>query len=179
MDLILSDIVKGMPGITPIEGADLHENCVVMLHRCNHVPPTRMPLVGQKEDDVNIQWCDTYSEQMERTYADHQANTERSAIAISALLAKELTGLSVVMRSRKGTGFDYYLGKEDYELYRPSARLEISGIEKESPSNSIHGRFKQKTEQIAVSNALGLPAYISIVEFSTPKTCFNSADNHE
>ena len=33
MDILqLSDIRQGTPGITPVEGANLYENCVVALH---------------------------------------------------------------------------------------------------------------------------------------------------
>lgn len=176
MEIVLDDIKEGMPGITPIEGADLHENCITMLHRCGHPSPAIMPLMGISEENVVLRWNDIHTEQMERTYADYQVNTERSAIAISALLAKELTGLSIIMRSRKGTGFDYYLGKTDDAFYEPSARLEVSGIEKESPTNTIESRFKQKIEQIAVSDSTTLPAYISVVEFSTPKTYFDTKE---
>lgn len=176
MDIVLNKIKEGMPGITSIEGADLQENCVTMLHRCGHQSPISVALTGLKEDTFFLHWDDACTEQMERTYADHQANTERSAIAISVLLAKELTGYSVILRSRKGTGFDYYLGEEDDPLYTPLARLEISGIEKETSTNTVVGRFKQKLEQVAPSDITSLPAYISIVEFSTPKTHFDSKD---
>lgn len=165
-----------MPGITPIEGADLQENCVTMLHRCGHQSPIAVALTGLKEESFCLHWDDVCTEQMQRTYADHQANTERSAIAISVLLAKELTGYSVILRSRKGTGFDYYLGEENDSQYTPLARLEISGIEKETSKNTIAGRFKQKLEQVAPSDITTLPAYISVVEFSTPKTHFDSKE---
>lgn len=172
MEIVLNDILKGMPGITPIEGADLQENCVVMLHRSNHKSPTNLLLSGMTDDKVNVIWTDDFNLQKDRTHSDRQVNTERSAVCISVLLAKRLTDYSVIMRSRRGTGFDYLLGTDE-NIFNPKARLEISGIEKESSSNTIQYRFKQKVEQVSPSDNTGLPAYISVVEFNTPKAIFN------
>lgn len=168
MEIILDDILEGMPGITPIEGADLQENCVVMLHRSNHKSPTNLVLSGITDERVNVVWKDDFNLQKDRTHYDRQVNTERSAVCISVLLAKKLTDYTVIMRSRKGTGFDYLLGTEE-DFFNPKARLEISGIEKESFSNTTQYRFKQKIEQVSPSDNTGLPAYISVVEFGTPK----------
>jgi hypothetical protein len=35
------------------------------------------------------------------------------AVGVAVLLSKQLTGFTVIQRSRKGTGFDYWLGDED------------------------------------------------------------------
>jgi hypothetical protein len=162
-----------MPGITSVFGADLMDNCVVMLHRNGHTSPTSISIDGMEKENMDILWKDTFNEQMDRCYADHQDNTEMAAIGISVLLAKQITGYTIISRSRKGTGFDYTLGDCNDELYIPKARLEISGIEKESLVNTINNRFRQKEHQVTPTDKTGLPAYISIVEFSAPKALFN------
>ena len=134
----LTDLVSGMPGITSVFGADLMDNCVVMLHRNGHTSPTSISIDGMEKENMDILWKDTFNEQMDRCYADHQDNTEMAAIGISVLLAKQITGYTIISRSRKGTGFDYTLGDCNDELYIPKARLEISGIEKESLVNTIN-----------------------------------------
>ena len=169
----LTDLVSGMPGITSVFGADLMDNCVVMLHRNGHTSPTSISIDGMERENMDILWKDTFNEQMDRCYADHQDNTEMAAIGISVLLAKQITGYTIISRSRKGTGFDYTLGDCNDELYIPKARLEISGIEKESLVNTINNRFRQKEQQVTPTDKTGLPAYISIVEFSAPKALFN------
>lgn len=173
MDIKIDDIKNGMPGISPIEGADLLENCTVMLHRSGHISPTCLTLNGLVANNVLVQWTDTFNDQLDRTYADHAANTERAAVCISVLLSKSITNYTVIMRSRKGTGFDYYLGNEDDISFQPKARLEVSGIEKESDKNTVSSRFKQKCNQVSPTDDTLLPAYISIVEFSNPKALFN------
>jgi hypothetical protein len=99
------------------------------------------------------------------------------ATGISFFLTVRLTEFEVFEESGIGTGIDYWLSyKEENPNYNPTnylnARLEISGIKKESESNSLLKRMKVKTKQTKRSDSTKLPAYISIVEFSTPKANF-------
>ena len=84
------------------------------------------------------------------------------------LLARELTGWSVVRRARRGTGFDYYLGSDSALDFQ--ARLEVSGILQETEAQ-IEARRQQKRVQTMQSDStLGhLTAYAIIVEFSRPE----------
>ena len=50
-----------MPGITPVEGADLLENCVTMLHRSRHISPTAMALTGLTSETTTLHWEDNFS----------------------------------------------------------------------------------------------------------------------
>ena len=45
-NLQLKNLLDGMPGITPIEGANLYENCIVQLHRCEHPMPVNLKVGG-------------------------------------------------------------------------------------------------------------------------------------
>ncbi|MEB3337992.1 MAG: hypothetical protein VKJ46_11045, partial [Leptolyngbyaceae bacterium] len=91
----------------------------------------------------------------------------------------KLTNLTVIERSRKGTGFDYWLGIQDSASILPfqrMARLEVSGIRK-GHQGQINARVKQKTEQTRPSDAQGLPAYIIVVEFSRPISIISAKHN--
>jgi len=55
----------------------------------------------------------------------------------------------------------------------PKARLEVSGIMHETDGNTLATRFEQKSVQTDRSDATRLPAYVSVVEFSTPKAKFD------
>lgn len=171
-ELKLSDILQGMPGVSLVEGANLHECCVVELHRHGHTSPTIMKVSSEDDIDYNLLWNDVFDNQLDRTYSDRQYSIERSAVCISIILALHLTDYTVIERSRKGTGFDYMLGYKEDVFYNPRARLEISGISKETRSNSMNMRFEQKSRQTDISDSTNLPAYISIVELQTPKAIF-------
>ena len=83
------------------------------------------------------------------------------------LVVHQLANLKVVKQSQKGTGFDFWLANEKYEGFKVSARLEVSGILKGSPTQ-IKQRMKEKMEQTKKSDQMQLPAYVVIVEFSQP-----------
>lgn len=128
-----------------------------------------MHVGGITEAAVTVDW-ETVTPQMQRGYADPQEATEFGAAAVAILLTKDLVGFSVIRRSRKGTGFDYWLGDEqdDPDLYfNHKARLEVSGI-RHGTSSAINSRLQEKKDQTKRSDATGLPAYISIVEFGKP-----------
>jgi len=78
VSLNISQILTGTPGISPIEGANLVENCIVALHRNNHLNPVMLHLIDFEQDAVPLYWEDRYDGQLERTYADLQSVTERS-----------------------------------------------------------------------------------------------------
>ena len=168
----LSDLKKGLPGISPVEGANLYENCIVRLHKNGISSDTILKVDGLKSCEFSLLWDEEINGQLERTYADEQSLTERSAVGVSVLLALKLTDYTVIEKSRKGTGFDYMLGLKDDILFTPKARLEISGINKETQDNSVISRYNSKIKQTDKSDDSGLPAYISVVEFSMPKALF-------
>ena len=101
------------------------------------------------------------------------ANFSRAAVAVSVMLALRQTDYTVIERSRKGTGFDYMLGDRQDLLFTPKARLEVSGIMRETDGNTAGLRFLQKAAQTAKSDDTRLPAYVAVVEFSAPKAIFD------
>ena len=52
------------------------------------------------------------------------------------------------------------------------ARLEISGLRKETPSNTLANRIKVKLKQVEQSDDSGVSAYIAIIEYSKPSAVF-------
>lgn len=166
-NLEIKEIEKGLPGITPTAAGQLSEACMVCLHRSNHPENVTMTLTGDVNKDYNIVWKDSFNEQVDRTYKDQEYATEHGAVCISALLAIKETDYTIIERSRKGTGFDYWLGYENEIPFMKSARLEVSGIFK-GGQKPLETRFKKKIKQTNQSDSINIPAYISIVEFSTP-----------
>lgn len=62
--LQLSELKSGLPGISPIEGANLYENCVVALHN-NGLPCTVVLSVeGLRTVKYSLLWEDTFSQQL-------------------------------------------------------------------------------------------------------------------
>jgi len=107
---------------------------------------------------------------MIRCYNDEESTTELGAYGVAFLLILDLTDYTIIKRSRKGTGFDYWLGKaqENEELpFQNKERLEVSGI-RSGDNSRVKARVNEKLKQVQPSNDTALPALIVVVEFSAP-----------
>src|SRR5260221_12677183 len=85
------------------------------------------------EGDYNITFRLTWNpltETHRRTCADIQEATEYGAYGVAIVGVRETTGKTVLERSAKGPGFDFWIGdEEDAELpFQGLMRLEVSGI---------------------------------------------------
>ena len=174
MIIEVENIKNGLPGVAPVTAAHLYESFMCCMHYHSHNETTLLSLSGY-EQPVTLKWRDYYDAQISRTYTDEQYNTEHGAVCLSIMLTLSLTPYTVIMRSRKGTGFDYWLGIKDTVLFQKKARLEASGILK-GDDRLMDKRYKAKSLQTQKSDDSGLPAYISIVEFSRPKAIFKKKE---
>jgi hypothetical protein len=89
------------------------------------------------------------------------------------LLIRERTDYTAIHRSIQSTGIDYWLGYKanaDNQIFsRKDARLEVSGILKQSPTNRPSYRAKAKNNQTKQSDETFIfPVYVIVVEFSRP-----------
>jgi hypothetical protein len=88
------------------------------------------------------------------------------------LITLEFTNYTVIKKSRKGTGFDYWIGNENDEtdIFAESARLEVSGIKNPRTEADFENRVREKVRQVKPTDNIGLPAYIIVTDFKAPKT---------
>jgi hypothetical protein len=167
--LNLQSLNQGLPAITPAFGAAIAEAGAICLTNEAHEPGVTLKVEGEFSTTFKLDW-QPVTEQTRRCWNDEEYTTEQAAYGIAFLLILQLTKFTVIERSRKGTGFDYWLGIQDSFTTLPfqrMARLEVSGIRKGNRAQ-INARVKQKTEQTRASDVQGLPAYIIVVEFSRP-----------
>lgn len=175
-----------IPGITRTKGNYMAEAGAVCLETQGH--PQRVPFTvrGSFHKVYNLVWPSVTS-QVLRSWNDLTETVEHGAAGIAALLALRDIGYMPLLRSRKGTGFDYWLGDRDWnnvsdaerkatmelrEQLRDDTlvariRLEVSGI---LVGNDAWVRYRRdlKLRQTDRSDSLGLPAYVVIVEFGRP-----------
>jgi len=168
--LNLNELAAGMPGIGPVWAAVLAEAAVVCLESHAHASGVNMPVSGGFTHQFTVQWKPLPDpKQAQRTWGDPEEATELAACGLAALIITALTPWTVVARSRKGTGFDYWLGpKESTDgLFQNKARLEVSGIRRGSASD-VESRANQKLRQMSRSASLAIPGYVTVVEFGAP-----------
>ncbi len=167
--LALERLGGGMPGISGAYGNSMAEAAAVCLHEQGHRSGVEMAVTGSYEGRFRLTW-EPVTEQMIRTWADREFATETGAYGIAALIIEALTELTVIERSRKGTGFDYWLGPRAsaVPLFQEKARLEVSGI-RTGNAAYIRTRVRKKIKQTRVSDG-AIPAFVIVVEFSGPRS---------
>ena len=169
--LDLNQLRVGIPALTRALG-EVHAECAaVCLEEKGH--GETMPLhVREHSGDRFELTRPAVTESMRRAHFDKQKATELGACGVALLLTRELTGLTAIQQSRKGTGFDYWLGPEsappDALPFEHSARLEVSGILSGTDSQ-FKTRVKKKLVQSKPSDSTRLPAIAAVVEFGRPQ----------
>ena len=122
--LNLEDLVVGMPGLTARLGAAMAEGASVCLDDCGHGVPVRLVVDGDDNRVYDLEWT-PIDDQARRAWADAEVATEYGACGIAILVVREIRGHSVLERSRRGTGFDYWMGESNVTPFAGKSRLEI------------------------------------------------------
>ena len=164
--LNLSDLGNGLPGITPAFGETLAQVGGVCLESQGHGHGVQLRVGGDRSNSYSLKWPPV-TEQARRCFNDPDEATEFGAVGVAILLAKSEIGYSVIGRSRRGTGFDYWIGEESELPFQRKARLEISGIRK-GRNQEVNARVGRKLKQIERSGDTPV-AYVIVVEFGTPR----------
>ncbi len=162
----LGDVVERLPALEPHWLTSISHATAVCLDDQGHQPGVQIKVAGDFDVTFELHW-DSVTEQMRRTWEDEHYATEHGAYGLAFLLVMELTGFSVIERSRKGPGFDYWLGDPSDLPFQNKARLEVSGIRK-GKRGQINQRVREKIEQVSPSDGT-YPAIIVVIEFSRPE----------
>lgn len=174
MTIDLKEISNGLPGLSKVSGQHLFESCVVCLTRQRHSNiGTTLEIQGDTTVTTTLIWDNIFDEQLDRTWKDQFYATEHGAVCIAILLALKLTNYTIIEKSARKNGFDYWLGENDDILFQKKARLEISGIF-HGTEKDVKKRYNVKVKQTQQSDELKIPAYIGIVEFSKPIANFGA-----
>lgn len=168
--LELNKIKQGMPGLTREWGKLMAQAGFVCFNHHNHNSGVKLEVNGDHKGEYDIIWLDSITDQIKASWKDLDEATELGACCVAILLSVQVTHYTIIERSVKKTGFDYWLGEENEHHLLPfekKVRLEISGILSGS-ENDIRARVKKKLIQTEQSTSLGLDAHIIVVEFSNP-----------
>jgi hypothetical protein len=170
----LEELKETVKAFSTVQSDFLAENCIIALEANNH----RSGCVLRVNGDAEIEFTLAWSKQVSRAgYQEPVKFTEKAAEAVSFFLTAHLTEYVIVEESVIGTGIDYWLDYAEYDArynkeYMFQAKLEISGIFRETKDNTLENRVKDKKRQVRDGHTAVVPAYISVVEFSSPKAFF-------
>lgn len=165
----LEELARGTACLTPAVCANLAEAAAVCLTTQKHEPGVALRVGGAL---VRVAWGPLDGRAAD-SHADPQEATEEGAVAVAIELIRRGTPFDVVRRSRKGPGFDWYLGaNRNAPPFAESACLEVSGILDETPT-LLEERAKRKVAQ-AQSGGSGLPGFAVVVGFAGPRAIVRS-----
>jgi hypothetical protein len=137
----------------------------VCLDDQGHAPGCLLTVEGCRDCHLALFFCSVDATRR-ATWNDQEEATEQGAYGVALLLLHEIEGQTVITRSRKGTGFDYWVGKNEGALFQQKARLEVSGIRR-GGSAIVERRVRQKTQQAGPGRG-GIQTYVAIIEYSAP-----------
>jgi hypothetical protein len=169
----------GMPGLTISRAASFVEAAAVCFEQNGYSKTVEMAvelgdLMTWRERTKPRPVCLEYpavNDQIRKTNNDLQDAAEEGACAVAIAIVHRFFKMAVLERTRKGCGFDYWIGQKESEGLQGMERLEVSGILK-AKQDEIEVRVKKKLRQVArgSSQNSGLPQCIVVVEFSKPES---------
>jgi hypothetical protein len=165
--LALEDLASNFPHIPPECGIALVQSPVLCLEGQGHASGVLLNVLGSCTTTFRLGWSMDVTEAMRRYWNDPEETVEQGAQAVSLVLLRSWAGLTVLERSRRGTGFDWWLAPAD-NLFQATARLEVSGMMRGS-TRRLNGRLKARVTQTERSDPSGLTAYVAVVEFGAPR----------
>jgi hypothetical protein len=178
--LNISELNNGLPTITPSYGQELAEAAAFCLqensHKSEECVLNCIKTLKNDAEDFKLVW-DELDPRVKSTYGDLDEATERGAMGLATLLSIKLIKCTTVERSMKGTGFDYWLGDKDGNMFQKKARLEISGIFRGDESQ-FKARINKKFKQTNISDNSGFDCFVSVIEFGKPKASFLSKEDN-
>ena len=163
----------GTSGLLDTAAGYMGACAAVCLENGKHQSGVSMGIEGDGVAVFRLTW-EVLTEKHRRTCADLQEATEYGAYGVAILVVRALTGKTVLERSAKGPGFDFWVGdEEDRDLpFQGLTRLEVSGI-LSGDAKAVKQRASVKRNQVKPSDDQG-PALIAIVEFGRPLTRLES-----
>jgi hypothetical protein len=174
-ELRLDTLDAGIPALTPKRAGVHMEACVWCLKECGHENGTELKVIDDQNEPCfyKVTWPKSQidMEAIIRAY-NKDDGPEYGAVAIALLLIREKTDFTAIHRAVSRTGIDYWLGykkSSKNQIFKwENARLEVSGILKQSSTNKVKYRISKKIKQTKQSDHISFPAYVIVVEFSQP-----------
>ncbi len=158
--------------------ADMMRDCAVFaFHEHGYSSGLELTLTYENQKlKFNVEWEVEITDSIKASMNDMDRTVEFGAYCFAILFcSKFVTNCKYFWVSKKRTGVDFLLfdkEKVDIKVDAACGRLEVSGINKASSTNNMKTRLKIKNKQTEMSDNLGIPAYISITEFSTTQSSF-------
>lgn len=166
LTLALEELETGMPALSKATCSYMAEAGAVCLHQNSHQCPVDLCVDGEFDRQYKLHWAAVTQDAL-NSHNDPDAAVEYGAYGVALLLIPRISNYTAIERSRKGTGFDYWLRMNDDDLFQSKARLEVSGIFS-GDEKALKDRCNVKLKQCSKTNE-HLPGFVIVVEFGSPR----------
>ena len=159
--------------VIPEEAVGFYKhNCMMCFEKNGYQSGVQLKVDSNDQNETfEVHWDGEVTEQLRKAYRDQNKVTDFAACSIALLLVYQLTTFTAVEQSAIGTTIDYYLApqtQDDTLIFNHTARLEVSGILRETSDNTVDRRIKDKIRRLKPDPQGSLPTFIIVVEFSQP-----------
>jgi hypothetical protein len=173
--LLIADMARRHPGLTPAVAGNYQEAASVCLDRHHSSPADFTVQSDDNSKNVLVNW-DEVTQHTRNAWANESDATRDGAYACALASVELITNMVAVRRAETLTGADYYIGlaghsTDDIEDLR---RLEVSGIDK-GDGPTIAQRLKEKVHQAAIGRS-NLPAIACVVGFKAARIVMKSVE---
>lgn len=164
---------EAIPGLTESLAGYMQGAILMCLHHHSHQTGVRCELRDLEKllAAAAIVWTKPYSDSIERTYGETSYAVEFAAEGIACLTIRAYTQYTVIRRSIKDEGVDFWLAERDDEdnyIFQCAGRMESKGITEARYLSDITYSIDKGIEQSKQTDHTRLPAYIIATEFSKP-----------
>ena len=169
----LDKLQEAVPEMTESLVGYIYDAAVYCLHHGSHLSGVGCEVrdYESKVMDATMVWTKQYSGRIERTYGETDYAVEFAGEAVACLMVRELTDYTVIERSQRHDGVDFWLAErrdEDKFRFHREARMESKGITEARYPSDIKTKVDGAITQTKRSDHTLLPAYIIVTEFSGP-----------
>lgn len=171
--LDLESLFSELPVMTDWYAGECYSALLVCLEHNNHRSGTEADLRDLNEMLARLElvWKKPIDDNDRRNWGGPSNAAERAGEGMAWLIIHRFTDYTVIRRSLKKTGVDFWLGnKEDVEklVFQDKARMEAKGRTELKYDRQIQRVVNKALEQTEQSDNTKLPAYIVVTEFSRP-----------
>lgn len=165
--------LSDLPVMTDWYAGECYSALLVCLEHNSHTSGTETDLRNLNEtlERLNLVWTRSIEDNDRRNWGGPSNAAERAGEGMAWLIIHRFTDFTVIKRSLKKTGVDFWLGyKQDVEelVFQDKARMEAKGRTELRYESHIRQVVNKALEQTELSNSTGMPAYIVVTEFSRP-----------
>ena len=175
--IVLEDLKRGYPGLDKDTGGSHRIAAMVCLDSQKHASGVNCETKSLKKTRsmLRLTWNAAVTQQMKNTWYDRREASEMGAAGLAILVILAFTEYTILRRMDidEKTGMDYWLSKSanvgnlTENFLKGDARLEVAG-RRSASTGTIRDIVQSKLKRSKKSDDTGTPAYIVVVEFSSP-----------